>query len=168
MVLSGTTYKKNFYFFPNLILAKQGCILFCCSLVTDLSFLFVSGLMAMLGKDSKPLLCTMINVPSFANKRLLTSDQISILILSISLSKDFTQSKDNIIKKHLPKKYPQPHCDACCWFAPGSSGSTVFHQRKIHYKNDVLLFDAFKEKPKKNYQNRELVSLSRTCNIPTM
>ena len=124
--------------------------------------------MAMLGKDSKPQLCIMINVPSFANKRLLTSDQISILILSLSLSKDFTQSKDNIIKKHLPKKYPQPHCDACCWFAPGSSGSTVFHQRKIHYKNDVLLFDAFKEKPKKNYQNRELVSLSRTCNIPTM
>ena len=87
---------------------------------------------------------------------------------TISLSKDFTQSKDNIIKKHLPKKYPQPHCDACCWFAPGSSGSTVFHQKKIHYKNDVLLFDAFKEKPKKNYQTRELVSLSRTCNIPTM
>ena len=43
-----------------------------------------------------------------------------------------------------------------------------FTKKKIHYKNDVLLFDAFKEKPKKNYQNRELVSLSRTCNIPTM
>ena len=168
MVLSGTTYKKNFYFFPNLILAKQGCILFCCSLVTDLSFLFVSGLMAMLGKDSKPQLCIMINVPSFANKRLLTSDQISILILSISLSKDFTQSKDNIIKKHLPKKYPQPHCDACCWFAPGSSGSTVFHQKKSTIKMMYYYLMPLKKNPKKNYQNRELVSLSRTCNIPTM
>ena len=68
---------------------------------------------------------------------------------TISLSKDFTQSKDNIIKKHLPKKYPQPHCDACCWFAPGSSGSTVFHQKKSTIKMMYYYLMPLKKNPKK-------------------
>ena len=47
------------------------------------------------------------------------------------------------MKKHLPKitaaGLPNPdHLVALC-----------FTKKKIHYKNDVLLFDAFKEKPKK-------------------